>query len=378
VTPRPSCVLAGVGLTPAGTLTGRSTISLNVEACRAALADARVEKDLVDAVYVKFPTSRLEFMYATKLAEALGIDEPTICGCWDQGGASNISMVSQAALAIAAGQIEVALVSAADNPRSGTRQAYDKAWGTDGPYGWVGIAGGYAMIAHAYLEEFGLASADLAPFAIAARRHGAANPAAQLRKPLTLEQHQEEDWIVDPLRRSDICLVSDGGGAVVVMSARRAEQLGVPAPVPVLGFGHAQKAQETIRRRDLAETAARRAGAMAFAAAGLRPSDVDVAQLYDCFSVVPAMTLEDYGFCAKGEGPAFARATGIEVGGGLPINTSGGLLSETGMPGMQMVVEGVRQLRGESTSQVPGAEICLVSGQGGVMTTHATMFLGTR
>lgn len=378
MTTAPACVLAGVGLTAAGTLEGRSTISLNVEASRLALADARIDKDLVDAVYVKFPTSRLEFMYATKVAEALGVDEPTICGCWDQGGASNISMVSQAAQAIAAGEIEVALVTAADNPRSGTRQAYDKAWGTDAPYGWVGIAGGYAMIARAYLEEFGLASRDLAPFAIAARRHGAANPAAQLRKPLTLERHQEEDWIVEPLRRSDVCLVSDGGGAVVVTSARRARQLGVPAPIGVLGFGHAQKAQETIRRADLTATAARPAGAMAFAAAGLRPRDVDVAQLYDCFSVVPAMTLEDYGFCGKGEAPAFARETGIEVGGGLPINTSGGLLAETGMPGMQMVVEGVRQLRGESTSQVAGAEICLVSGQGGVMTTHATMILGSR
>jgi acetyl-CoA acetyltransferase len=378
VTERPSCVLAGVGMTPAGTLQGRTTISLNVEACRRALADARIEKEEVDAVYVKFPTSRLEFMYATKVAEALGLDEPTIAGCWDQGGAANVSMISQAVLAIEAGQIEVALVTAADNPRSGSRGAYDKAWGTDGPYGWIGIPGGYAMITRAYLEEFGLSSADLAPFAIAARNHGAANPAAQLRKPLSLEQHQAEDWVVEPLRRSDICLVSDGGGAVVVMGASRAAELGVPAPVPILGFGHAQKAQEVVRRRDLTATAAKRAGAQAFAAAGLRPADVDVAQLYDCFSVVPAMTLEDYGFCSKGQGPAYARDVGIEVGGGLPLNTSGGLLAETGMPGMQMVIEGVRQLRGESSSQVAGAEVCLVSNQGGVMTTHATMILGTR
>ncbi|MGV1049064.1 MAG: thiolase family protein [Solirubrobacterales bacterium] len=374
----PSCALAGVGLTPAGALKGRSTVSLNVEACRAALADAAIEKDLVDAVYVKFPTSRLEFMYATRVAAALGIAAPRIVGCWDQGGAANVSMIDQAVKAIDAGQIEVALVTAADNPRSGTRRAYDKAWGANGPYGWLGIAAGYAMIARRYLSEFGLAGADLAPFAIAARRHGAANPAAQLRLPLTLEAHQEEDWIVEPLRRSDVCLVSDGGGAVVVMSARRAERLGVPAPVPILGIGHGQRSREVIHRTDLVATAAAQAGAQAFAAAGLKPADVDVAQLYDCFSVVPAMTLEDYGFCAKGEGPAFARDAGIEVGGGLPLNTSGGLLSETGMPGMQMVIEGVRQLRGESTSQVAGAETCLVSNQGGVMSTHATMILGRR
>jgi acetyl-CoA acetyltransferase len=378
VTSSPSAVLAGVGLTPAGALEGRSTISLNVEACRLALADAGIGTDAVDAVYAKFPTSRLEFMYATKVAAALGIERPTIAGCWDQGGAANVSMIDQAAQAIAAGQIEVALVTAADNPRSGSRQAYEQPRGADGPYGWVGIAPGYAMIARRYLEVHGLESADLAPFAVAARRHGAANPAAQLRKPLTVERHQEEEWVVEPLRRSDVCLVSDGGGAVVVMSARRAEELGVRAPVAVLGIGHGQMPQEAIHRRDLLETAAARAGAAAFAAAGLGAADVDVAQLYDCFSVVPAMTLEAYGFCGPGEAPAFARETGIEVGGGLPLNTSGGLLSETGMPGMQMVVEGVRQLRGESTSQVDGARVCLVSNQGGVMTTHATMLLGRR
>lgn len=373
-----SCVLAGVGLTAAGELEQRSTVSLNVEASRAALVDATIDKELVDAVFVKFPTSRPEFMYATKVAAALGIDAPTMVGSWDQGGAANISMIAQAMLAIQAGQIEVALVTAADNPRSGTRQAYDKAWGADGPYGWVGVPAGYAMITRRYLSEYGLSDADLAPFAIAARRHGAANPAAQLRKPLSIEQYLAEPYVVEPLRRSDVCLVSDGGGAVVVMSARRAEQLAVPTPVPILGIGHGQKTQEVIHRRSLLDTAASRAGNQAFAAAGLKPRDIDVAQLYDCFSVVPSMTLEDYGFCDKGLGPAFARDEGIEVGGRLPINTSGGLLSETGMPGMQLVIEGVRQLRGEATTQVSGASTCLISNQGGVMTTHATMILGLR
>lgn len=377
MTPSP-CVLAGVGQTPAGALPGRSTVSLNVEACRGALADAGVDREMVDAVFVKFPTSRLEFMYATKVAEALGIAAPTMVGSWDQGGAANVSMIDGAARAIEAGQIEVALVTAADNPRSGSRQAYERVWGSDGPYGWLGIPAGYAMVARRYLDEHGLSTADLAPFAIASRRHGLANPAAQLRRALTVELHQEERYVVEPLRRSDVCLVSDGGAAVVVMGGRRAERLGVPAPVEILGTGHGQSARDVLRRSDLLETAARRAGPRAFAAAGLRPADIDVAQLYDCFSVVPALTLEDYGFCGPGQAAAFARDTGIEVGGGMPINTSGGLLSETGMPGMQMVVEGVRQLRGDSTSQVPGASTCLVSNQGGVMTTHATMILGRR
>ena len=363
-------------MTAGGSAAGRSTVTLNVEACAAALADAKIDKEVVDALYVKFPTSRLEFMYATKVAAALGIDGPTICGSWDQGGAANISMIDQARLAIERGEIEVALVTAADDPRSGTRQAYAQPWGADGPYGWFGLAAGYAMVARRYLSQFGLEETALGVFVVAARRHGAANPIAQLRKPLSAAAYSEEPWVIEPLRRADICLVSDGAGAVIVMSARRARQLGVSAPVAILGVGHAQDPQEVIYRSDLLGTAAQRAGRQAFAAAGLRTRDVDVAQLYDCFSIVPALTLESYGFCKQGQGPAFARDVGIEVDGGLPLNTSGGLLSETGMPGMQMVIEGVRQLRDASTSQVPDAEICLVSNQGGVMTTHATMILG--
>ena len=372
------CVLAGVGLTPAGDLTGRSTVSLNVDACVCALDDAGIEKGQIDALYVKFPTSHLEFMYATKVAAALGIHHPAVVGSWDQGGAANISMIAQAVLAIEAGQIDIALVTAADNPRSGTRQAYNKAWGANGPYGWFGLAAGYAMITRRYLAEHKLADSDLAPFVLAARRHGAANPAAQLRKPLSQEEYADDRWVVEPLRRADICLVSDGAGAVVVMSARRANELRVPAAVPILGIGQAQEPQEVIYRSNLISGAAARAGTQAFAAAGLGPSDIDVAQLYDCFSVVPAITLEKYSFCGEGQGPAFARDIGIEADGGLPINTSGGLLSETGMPGMQMVIEGVRQMRGESSSQIDDAETCLVSNQGGVMTTHSTMILGRR
>ncbi len=372
------CCIAGVGITASGSHEGRSTVSLNVEACRQALADAGVEKDLVDAVYVKFPTSRLEMMYGVSMAEALGVDGPTIAGSWDQGGASNVSMIDQASQAIRSGEIEVALVCGADNPRTGTRQAYEKAGGIDAVHGWAGVAPGYAMIARRYLHDYGLSADDLAPFAVAARKHGAANPAAQLRKPLTEEAYREEDFIVEPLRRSDICLVSDGGAAVVVMSTARAAELSVGNPVPILGIGVAQEARDVARRTNLTKTAAGRSGAQAFAAAGVTPEQIDVAQLYDCFSVVPSMTLEQYGFCGEGQGPAFARSEGIEQGGRLPINTSGGLLSETGMPGMQMVIEGVRQLRGESTSQQPGASTCVVSNQGGIMTTHATMILGVR
>jgi acetyl-CoA acetyltransferase len=368
-------VLAGIGHTAYGKLPGRSTVSLNVEACAAALRDAGIEKDAVDAVWAKVPTSKLEFLYGAKVAEALGI-QPAAGGVLDLGGASVIAMISYSALAIRAGMCEVALVTSADNPRTGTRQAYDKAYGDAAAYGWLGIAPGYALVARRHMDEFGTTAEQLGAFAVAARRHGAANPAAQLRKEITLDDYAESPPVAEPLRRDDCALVSDGAAAVVVMSAKRARELGVTTPVPLLGFGQGHTAWDLSLRPSLTATAAADSARRAFAMAGIGPGQVDVAQLYDCFTITALMTLEDYGFCEKGEGGPFAASGAIELGGELPLNTSGGLLSETGMPGMQMVIEGVRQLRGTSSSQVEDAGICVVSGQGGVMHTHATLVLG--
>ena len=355
-------VIAGIGNTAFGKLPGRSTLSMNVEAVRKALADAGVEKDMVDGLFVKFPTSKFEMMYGQKLAESLGI-VPRIGGVWDQGGASNISMIGYAAMAIEAGQCEVAVVCLADNPATGTRQAYEKAWGDDSIYGWFGTPAGYGMIARRHMGEFGTTSDQLGAIAVACRKHGAANPNAQLRKPLTLE-------------RDDCCLVSDGAAAVVLMSAKRAKTLGVAKPVPVLGYGQGQTSWEVALRHDLTTSAAEKSAHTAFKMAGLTPKDIDVAQIYDCFTIAALMTLEAYGFCAKGQGGKFVEGGRIELGGELPINTAGGLLSETGMPGLQLVLEGVRQMRGESVNQVKNARTCAISNQGGIMHTHATLLLG--
>jgi acetyl-CoA acetyltransferase len=368
-------VIAGIGHTAHGRLPGRTPLSMTVEAAAKALADARVEKDAVDAVFVKYPTSGFQSMFGQSIAEALGL-QPRIGGVWDQGGASNISMISFAAMAIEAGQCEVALVTTADNPRTGTRQAYERGWGDDAVYGWFGTPAGYAMIAQRHMAEYGTSHDALGAVAVACRRHGAANPDAHLKAPLTLEQYRESPAVVDPLRRDDCCLISDGGAAVVVMSAERARALGVPAPVPILGFGQGQTSYEVALRASLTETPASISARTAFAMAGITPADVDVAQLYDCFTITVLITLEDYGFCPRGQSGAFVRDGAIELGGELPINTSGGLLSETGMPGMQLVIEGVRQMRGGSTSQVQDAEVCVVANQGGVMHTHSTLVLG--
>jgi acetyl-CoA acetyltransferase len=368
-------VIAGIGHTAFGRLPGRDTISMNVEACRKALADAGIPKSAVDGLFVKVPTSRYEAMYGQKLAEAMRL-QPRVGGVWDQGGAAPASMVSFACMAIEAGQCDIAIVCLADNPKTGTRQAYEKGWGDDAVHGWFSVAAGYAMIARRHMEQFGTKPEQLAEIAIACRANGARNPHAALRKPLTLDEYMASPPIIEPLRRHDICLVSDGAAAVVVMSERRARELGVAAPVPILGYGQGHTSWDVPLRPDLTTTAAKISAEIAFRMAGLGPKDISVAQIYDCYTIAALMTLEDYGFCPKGQGGRFVQDGRIGLGGELPINTSGGLLSETGMPGLQMILEGVRQMRGTSVNQVQGARNCLISNQGGVMTTHATLILG--
>jgi len=368
-------VIAGIGHTAFGKL-GLDTVSLNVQACAAALADAGVEKGAVDALFLKTPTSSREILYGQKVAEGLGI-QPRWGGAWDQGGAANITLIAFAMMAIETKQCEIALVSYADNPRSGSAAVYGRARGNDALYGWFSTAAGYAMIHRRHVIEYGTPTEAFAAVAMAARRHGADNPHAQLRKPLDSAGYVQSPFIVDPLRRDDCCLVSDGGAAVVITSAAHARRLRIDHAVPILGIGNGQTAWELPARQSLTTTEAVTAGRQAFAMAGLQPKDIDVAQLYDCFTITPLMTLEDYGFCRKGEVAEFVRDGRIEIGGDLPINTSGGLLSETGMPGMQLIIEGVRQIRGTARLQVPHAKTCLVSNQGGIMHTHATLILGS-
>ena len=368
-------VIAGIGHTAYGKQPGRSTVSLNLEACRKAIEDAGVEPGEVDSLLVKVPTSKVEMMYGQKLAEAMGL-EPRVGGVWDQGGASNISMIAIAAMAIEAGQCDVALVTLADNPRTGTRQAYEKAWGDDAVFGWFSVVASYAMIARRQMHDHGTTEEQLARIAIAARAHGAANADAQLRKPLTMDEYFTSPWVVEPLRRADCCLISDGAAAVVVMSAERARKRGVRAPVPILGFGQGNSSSDVPLRRDLTETKADVSARTAYAMAGLGPKDIDVAQIYDCFTITALMTLEAYGLCPRGRSAEFFEEGGFGVDGRLPLNTSGGLLSETGMPGLQLVLEGVRQMRGTSSNQKKGAKTCIVSNQGGIMHTHSTLILG--
>jgi acetyl-CoA acetyltransferase len=268
------------------------------------------------------------------------------------------------------------VVSFADNPRSGSRASYERERGGGGIFGWYGVPPAYAMLARRHMGDYGTKPEDLGAIAVACRRHGAANPAAQLRKPLTLDDYMASEFVVSPFRRHDCALITDGAAAVVLMSERRAKASGVRHAVPILGLGQSHGAWDVSLRPDLSTSSAVASGEQAFRMAGLVPKDIDVAQIYDCFTITALITLEDYGFCRKGEGGSFVRDGALEIGGRLPMNTAGGLLSETGMPGLQLVLEGVRQMRGEAVSQVPGARTCVVSNQGGIMQSHATMILG--
>lgn len=372
---REQIVIAGIGQTAFGKLEGRSTLSLNAEAIAAALADAGIGKDCVDALLVKYPTSQFETIYAHKVAETIGI-QPRICGVLDQAGAANASMIAYAAMAIDAGQCEVAVVSFADNPKTGSRAASQRSVGADEIYGWYGAAAGYAMIAQRHMQEFGTTREQLGTVVTTCRANGAANPTAQLRKPLSMEDYCNGRPIVTPFLRDDCCLLSDGGAAVVVMSAERARIEGVKDATPILGFGQGHSAWDVTQRSDLTSTQASASSSTAFQMAGLTPEQIDIAQLYDCFSMVPLITLEDYGFCKKGSAGAYVQDIGIGLEGRLPINTSGGLLSETGMPGMQLIIEAVRQMRGTAANQIKNARNCIVSNQGGVMQTHSTLIVG--
>ena len=218
-------------------------------------------------------------------------------------------------MAIEAGQCEIAVVCFADNPKTGTAAGYSRSRGDDALYGWFAVLSNYAMIARRHMGELGTPREALGAVAVAARRHGAENVNAQLRKPLSLDEYMNLPPMVAPFCRDDCTLVSDGAAAVVVMSAERAKKMGVKKPVPILGFGHGQTSWEVPQRPDMTSTMAKVAGETAFKMAGLKPKDMDVAQLYDCFTITVLMTLEDYGFAKKGQIADFVKNGNIEIGG---------------------------------------------------------------
>ena len=372
---RGKVVIAGVGNTPYGKHPGRDKIDLIVEAARAAIGDAGIAKDEIDGVFVKIANAAPTVMYGQKVSEALGL-RPDIGCALDQGGAANIGLLTYASLAIEAGLIRNALICFGDTARTGSRSVYHRPRGDDAAVGWYSTAAGYAMIHQAYRQRYRTRDEHFGVVAVAARDHGSRNANAQLRKPLTMDAYLASPYVIEPLRRDDMCLLSDGGAAIILTSANNAQQRGNVRAVPVLGVGQAQESWEIHLRGDLLHTRAVNSADAAFAMAGIRRDEISFAQLYDCFTVTVLQTIEDYGLASRGQAGVKALAEGLGIDGWLPFNTAGGLLSESGTPGLQLIIEAVRQLRGESGVQVKSPRFGLVSNQGGSMHTHATLILG--
>ncbi|MGE0383355.1 MAG: acetyl-CoA acetyltransferase [Gammaproteobacteria bacterium] len=326
---------------------------------------------------------------AISLAEYFRIDHKVLGGV-GIGGAIFEWMVHQAAAQIEAGQCDtVAITYGSDLLSRSGRTLGTAGFFREGdtistsamfeaPYGST-IVGAYAMAARRHMHEFGTTSEQLAAIAVTCREHAALNPNALYRKPITVSDVLASRMVADPLHMLDCCVISDGGGAVILTTAERARDLPV-TPAYVLGTAATQSHWNISEMPDFTVAPSATAGPRAFARAGLTPADVDTIQLYDSFTITVLLMLEGLGFCSRGEGGALAESGALRLGGRWPMNTDGGGLSacHSGMRGMHILVEAVRQLRGEAgPAQVPDAKVALVCGSGGWLSGHAVVILGT-
>lgn len=371
--------IVGVGASRQGKLPGETATSLAIEAFRAALDDAGMQKDEVDGLLTMPGTTSPEgAKHYLALGETLGLN-PRFTGSLAMGGATAGVLVQMASLAIAAGMANVVACVFGDAARTGGTKFDAAAGGSDswGIWGMFGNAANSALGARRHMALYGTTSEQLGWVAVTCRRHASLNPQAVMREPITLEDHQTSRLIVDPLRLLDCCLITDGGVAIIVTSPERARDAAKP-PVLIwgMGQGHTLQNLETPEWWYLPHQAD--CVSQAYRMAGVGPKDIDVAQLYDNFTIAVLFWLEHAGFVPRGEsGPFVEGGTRISLGGELPINTSGGNLSESYMQGWLHIVEGVRQIRGEcGQRQVEGAELCLVTGRGMTLNTSSCLILG--
>ena len=375
---RDKCAVAGVGQTAFTRDSGRSVLSLATEAALAALADAGLSVDDVDGIV------RCESDTVTPytLGAALGVNNLSYWGDTGPGGVAPCMMMGLAIGAILSGQAKTVLCFRSLNGRSearlgGTRRGvgpttvggfgtYDEYYL---PYGLVSAGQTFALMTRRHMLEYGTTAEQLGSVAITCREHANLTPHAQMQsKSLNMDDYLSSRMISTPLRLFDFCLESDGACAVVVTSAERARDLR-KAPVLISGVAggappdrRAGMMFPVVTREDMTDLGGRRAGETLWKRAGIGPSEIDIAQLYDCFTISVILQLEAYGFCGRGEGGPFAASGAIRRGGSLPINTGGGHMSEGYVHGMNHIVQAVRQLRGEADMQIEGAETCLCTG----------------
>jgi acetyl-CoA acetyltransferase len=381
---RGSGAIAGVATFGCGEAPGFTDIELLARAARAAVADAGLTMRDIDGLCT---ASAATTMWPMPVAEYLGLAPSFIEGTM-LGGSSFIAHLMPAMLALQSGQCNAVLVCYGSAQRSATfgrreivasrrfldPQPYEM------PYEPMLPVSAYALVASRHMHEFGTTRRQLAEVAVAARAWARLNPEAFMREPLSVDDVLASRMVSDPLTVRDCCLVTDGGGAFVLVRSERARDL-PNKPVYVLGNGTAVWNRQVSSMPDLTVTAARESGERAFAMAGLKPQDIDVVQLYDAFTINTLLFLEDLGFCAKGESGAFVESGAIAPGGRLPVNTNGGGLScvHPGMYGVFALVEAVRQLRGEcGERQVKGARTALAHGNGGTLSSQSTAVLATQ
>jgi acetyl-CoA acetyltransferase len=381
--------LVGLGMTELGKVYGRSSTTLAAEAVQRAVADAGLVLDDLDGLLV---SAGIKQDVGVGLAAVLGLGELNLLAQVNAFGATAGVMIAQAVQAIAAGAATTVACVFADTPlkpdrsagaswRSSNRSAAT-ATAARGLAGWSIASGAvnpnilYALCARRHMQAYATSSEQLGEIAVAQRAWAAGNPVAQLREPLTLAEHQESRWIAEPLHLLDCCLVSNGAIAVVVTAEDRATSLARP-PVYVWGYGqaHAPRRMQAGSQWGLVTPAAR-SGPQAMRMAGIGVDDVDIAELYDCYTYTVLVTLEDYGFCAKGEGGEFVSDGRLAPGGKLACNTGGGQLSSYYMWGMTPLSEAIVQARGDGGArQAPRNDVVLVSGNGGILEHHSTLVL---
>ena len=381
----PAAVISGVGESPVGRVEHLDALGLQRAAALAALDDAGLTLADVDVLLTTPIRVENWAMPCGRVADALGI-HPGYLATLDVAGASGVGMIHHAAMAIATGQCQTVLCVAGQNLLSfnsrgaAVQKMADAGWAhpdLEAPFGPL-IPTLYALVAQRHMHEYGTTPEQMAQVAVTMREHAGLNPIAQKREPLTIAEVMNSRMITSPLRMLDCALVSDGAAAIVVTSPERARDL-KSRGVRMLGQGYGHSHTYIGDYQNVTTTGAVQSGRVAFGMAGLRPADIDVAQLYDCFTITVIVELEDLGFCAKGEGGPYVEQQGISLSSKLPVTTHGGLLS-AGHPGlaggMFHVIEAVRQLRHEcGERQVRDAEVALVHGNGGIIGLHSTAIL---
>jgi acetyl-CoA acetyltransferase len=379
-----SAAIAGAAHSQLGEVPGSTAIGLMADAAVAAVADAGLKPADIDGIIVRGPDD--EYAFQQQLGERLGLNA-AFSTSLDNGGASQTLAVVLASLAIEAGLATTVLCGYARNSwtrtrRPGSRRArlnqatHNRTREWRDSFAYFGEPATHALGAQRHMAMYGTTKEHLGHVAMAVREHATRNPHAQMQAPLTMDEYLAGRPVTDPFGVYDCSLRTDGAGAVIVTSLDRARDL-PHTPVVVRGFGSHNNLQGWTVGDHMVQTAAKQSGERAYRIADVTAADIDTAQLYDCFTYMILAQIEDYGFCAKGEGGDFIASGALGLGGAIPTNTSGGQLSEGHVEGMLQVVEGVRQLRHEYPveRQVPDARLALVSGHGGNTVCHTSLIL---